>query len=66
MYKIKPSDMAELDTLIQGADAIQSWIDEEMRMRIRSELERTRTLTTLCILVKGSMDDAWPEKRFMR
>lgn len=30
IYKIKPNDMAELDTLIQGRDAIQSWMDEEI------------------------------------
>ena len=30
MYKIKPNDMAELDALIKGADAIQSWMDEEI------------------------------------
>ena len=30
MYKIKPRDMAELDALIHGTDAIQSWMDEEI------------------------------------
>jgi glycine cleavage system H protein len=30
MYKIKPNDMAELDALIKGVDAIQSWMDEEL------------------------------------
>ncbi len=30
MYKIKPNDMAELDALIKGTDAIQSWMDEEI------------------------------------
>lgn len=30
MYKIKPSDMSELDALIQGVDAIQRWMDEEI------------------------------------
>lgn len=30
MYKIKPDDMGELDDLIQGVDAIQNWMDEEI------------------------------------
>ena len=26
MFKIKPDDMADLDNLIHGADAIEAWI----------------------------------------
>ena len=29
MYKIKASDMAEVDNLIQGAEALETWINEE-------------------------------------
>ncbi len=29
MYKIKPSDESGLDNLIQGADALETWINEE-------------------------------------
>ena len=29
MYKIKPSDPAEMDNLIHGADALKKWIAEE-------------------------------------
>ena len=29
MYKIKPNDMSEVDNLIQGAEAIETWINEE-------------------------------------
>jgi glycine cleavage system H protein len=30
MYKIKPSDMAEMDNLIHGEEALKKWIKEEM------------------------------------
>jgi glycine cleavage system H protein len=30
MYKIKPNDMSEVDNLLQGADALEKWIDEEI------------------------------------
>jgi glycine cleavage system H protein len=29
MYKIKPGDMAEVEGLIQGAEAVTAWIEEE-------------------------------------
>jgi len=30
MYKIKPNDMADVENLIQGPDALTTWIEEEV------------------------------------
>ena len=37
MYKIKPNDMSELDQLIQGADAIETWMNEEIEKYAEDE-----------------------------
>ena len=37
MYKIKPNDMAEVDDLLFGADAITSWIEEEVEKYAEEE-----------------------------
>ena len=31
LFKIKPSDLSELENLIHGAEAIQKWIEEEIK-----------------------------------
>lgn len=30
MYRLKAADLSELNDLIQGADSLQSWVDEEI------------------------------------
>ena len=37
MYKIKPSDLSEVDNLIQGADALETWINEEVEKYAEDE-----------------------------
>ena len=37
MYKIRPHDMAEVEQLIQGAEAIEQWVREDMEKYSENE-----------------------------